>query len=316
MHVPPVAKISEGVDISGSLITVIRAKDLIRKMHGGSQAILIRGDNKELYVVKCNNNPQGPNLLANEMLGSEMLRCVGLPSPPWTAILITDEFLHHNQNLHFECSSGLKPIRSGIHFGTRFLSQIEGVEVYDFLPGSFRRRIANAADFLGIYIFDVWANHHDHRQAVYVSRFEDRIINAHFIDNGHLFGGPYWGIEEKYGTAMCLDRNLYTTPWDDKAINEWISRFEISISQHLYRIVKRVPQDWYKGDIGGIAEFLEFRLWNLRELFQRELRHNRRLNSGLLETGFSDASMQLCDSRSLRVRSSFGLCSLPFTSKN
>jgi len=315
MYVHPVAEISESVGVSDSLIAVIRAKTLIRKMHGGSQGILIRGDDDELYVVKCNNNPQGPNLLANEMLGSEMLHSVGLPTPKWKAILITDEFLHHNQSLRFECSSGLGSIYSGIHFGTRFVGQIEGTEVYDFLPSSFCRRIANAADFLGIYIFDVWANHHDHRQAVYSCRSEDPAIDAHFIDNGHLFGGPYWSTDEKYGAAMCLDQSLYTTPWHENVINEWISRFEILIPQNLYRVVKRIPKDWYKGNVVVLAEFLESRLQNLHELFRLELQRNCRINVNL-KTGFSNASMQLRDSRLLQIRSDFGSRSVPFTPRH
>lgn len=303
MYVCKVAEISKSVDVADSLIPTTRARHLIRRMHGGSQSFLLRGEDEELYIVKFNNNQQGPNLLANEMLGSEFLRAVGLPTPNWKAILITDEFLKSNPNIYFEGMSGAaRPIESGIHFGSHLVRAEEVGQMYDFLPSSFCRRIANPFDFLGIYIFDVWANHHDHRQAIFTCRSENSAINAHFIDNGHLFGGPHWSYEEKYGAAMCLDQNLYITPWNKGAIDKWISHFEISLQRKISQVVKRVPDSWYKSDIADLAEFLEFRLRNLRQLFLHELQGNRRIRLAV-KTGFGNASMQLCNSRPSQVRS-------------
>lgn len=301
MYVCNVAENSGSVDVAHSL-TTIRAKHLIRKMHGGSQSILVRGDDEELYIVKLNNNQQGPNLLANEMLGAELLRAAGLPTPKWRAILITDEFLKSNP-VYFERATGVgQPIKSDTHFGSQFLGAREAGQIYDFLPSSFCRRITNPFDFLGIYIFDVWANHHDHRQAIYTSRSESSAISAHFIDNGHLFGGPHWSYEEKYGAAMCLDHNVYTTPWHEDAIDKWVSHFEMSLSRKIFQLIKQIPDSWYKSDIGGLAEFLEFRLRNLRQLFRRELQHNRRITVATT-TGFGHASMRLYNSRPSQIRS-------------
>ena len=305
MYVRNASQIYEGGGVADFLTTTVRAKVLVRKMHGGSQSVLIKGDDDELYIVKFNNNQQGPNLLANEMLGSVLLRSVGLPAPQWKAVVISDEFLASNQNLHFEGLSGTEPICSGIHFGSNFLGSTGDAEVYDFLPSSFCRRIANPADFLGIYIFDVWANHHDHRQALFLCRPQNLEIDAHFIDNGHLFGGPHWSFEERCGAAMCLDPKFYAVPWNEHSIDEWVSRFESSLSQNLRRTVKQVPKDWYKGDIIGLTTYLEFRLENLRQLFQHELQHNPRIRADVI-TGISNAPMQLRNSRPLQVRSVLG----------
>lgn len=302
MYVCNVAEIPRSIGVADSLIT-IRAKHLIRKMHGGSQSILVRGDDDELYVVKLNDNQQGPNLLANEMLGAEFLRAVGLPTPNWKTILITDEFLKNNPSVYFERATGPgRPVKSGIHFGSYFVHAKDAEYIYDFLPSSFSCRIVNPFDFLGIYIFDVWANHHDHRQAIYSCCSEHSTVNAYFIDNGHLFGGPYWSHQEKYGAALSLDRNVYTTPWNDDTIDRWISHFEMSLSRKILWVVKRVPDSWYKSDIAGLAEFLELRLRNLRQLFRQELQHNRRIRVGV-NTRFGNASMRLCNSRPSQIRS-------------
>ena len=314
MHVCYAAEISESVKISvsDSLIPFICAKQLLRKMRGGSQSILVRGEDEELYVVKLNDNEQGPNLLANEMLGSELLRATGLPTPPWKAIFLSEEFLNCNPGLHFECKSGYKPIRSGLHFGSHFVMPKNGGAVYELLPSSFCRRISNPTDFLGIYIFDVWANHHDHRQALFSCDLMNPGVRANFVDNGHLFGSPHWCPKEKYGAAMHLDKNVYTVPWLDVSVDGWISHFETTIPQTLHRIVKQIPKDWYKGDISALTQYLEHRLLNLRKLFQHELQNNSRINPQQT-TGLGNVPMQICDSRPLPVRSFVGRHPLPAT---
>jgi hypothetical protein len=62
-------------------------------MRGGSQPALIRCDDGKLYVVKFFNNPQGPNVLANEVLGNELLNVLHLPSPQWKMVFISRSFI-------------------------------------------------------------------------------------------------------------------------------------------------------------------------------------------------------------------------------
>jgi len=44
----------------------------IRKVRGGSQAILAKASDGRMYVVKFRNNHQGPNQLFNECMGTEL----------------------------------------------------------------------------------------------------------------------------------------------------------------------------------------------------------------------------------------------------
>lgn len=77
-------------------------------------------------------------------------------------------------------------------------------------------------------------------------------------------------------------------------------------SQKSYvEYVKQVPAPWYKGNIEGLAEFLEFRLRNLHRLFRQKLQHNRRIRVDV-KARFSNASMQLCNSRPLQIRPGLG----------
>ena len=63
--------------ITNSPLTAVR---FVRRMRGSSQACLIQCDDGDYYVVKFANNPKGPNLLANEMLGSLLCDSIGMDS--------------------------------------------------------------------------------------------------------------------------------------------------------------------------------------------------------------------------------------------
>jgi hypothetical protein len=54
---------------------------VIRRMSGGSQSRLIQCDDGKLYVLKMHPNPQGPNVLANEALGSILMHDLGFLVP-------------------------------------------------------------------------------------------------------------------------------------------------------------------------------------------------------------------------------------------
>lgn len=48
--------------------------EYVRPLRGGSQPFLAGASDGQLYVVKFNGNPQGPNVLLNECVGNELYR--------------------------------------------------------------------------------------------------------------------------------------------------------------------------------------------------------------------------------------------------
>jgi hypothetical protein len=48
-------------------------------MKGGSQSILVQCEDGRYYIVKMTDNPQGPNVLANELLASLLGSAARLP---------------------------------------------------------------------------------------------------------------------------------------------------------------------------------------------------------------------------------------------
>jgi hypothetical protein len=255
---------------SSPATNVVHAAQFIRKMRGGSQPALIRCDDDKLYVVKFLGNRQGPNLLANEVLGSELLLTCGLPTPRWKPIFVSPAFLKENSNVAFETPFGNSPIESGLHFGSEFLGGGDTGDVYEWLPNGLSSRVINLDDFLGIQILDVWANHCDHRQALFTVAEGNASFCAVFIDNGHLFGGPGWELVSRRGESLGVDRRFHTSIQSEEAIDAWIRRFEERCSSSLFDVVPRIPKFWYSGDINRVIGSLADRLSTLKARFAEE----------------------------------------------
>ena len=275
-----------------SITEVVHAVQFVRKMRGGSQPALIRCNDGKLYVVKFFNNPQGSNVLANEVLGNELLSALNLPSPRWKIVFISGSFLKANAGMFFETRSGYSAIESGLHFGSEFLGDEKTKHVYEWLPNAFCSRVRNSKDFLGIRIFDLWTNHCDHRQSLYSTGDGNASFRAVFIDNGHLFGGPEWARKSRQGESLSLDKRFDSNEWPAEMTESWIARFETECSSSLPNIIQRVPRFWYSGDINQVAESLVRRLSMLRALFSEELTRKRMIFN-LSRVDVTDARMSL-----------------------
>jgi hypothetical protein len=271
---------------------VVHAVQFVRKMRGGSQPALIRCNDGRLYVVKFFRNQQGPNVLANEVLGNELLSSLNLPTPQWRAVFVSTSFLRENSDLSFETPFGKSSIESGLHFGSEFLGGEKTGQVYEWLPKGLNSRVINREDFLGIHIFDVWANHCDHRQTLFTATEGSASFRAVFIDNGHLFGGPAWRLVSRQGESLGLDSRFHASGWPREAIDAWICRFEARCLSSLFDVVPRIPKFWYSGDINRVIGSLADRLSTLRNRFAEELTP-KQIISRLSRVDPTDAKLSL-----------------------
>src|SRR5579875_4083509 len=90
--------------VSGQARRGVSATGFLYKLCGSSQPSLLKGSDGGFYVVKFNGFP-GRQGLANEVVGTELIRAIGLPGPDWTPIEVTDEFLDANPGLWFQHES-------------------------------------------------------------------------------------------------------------------------------------------------------------------------------------------------------------------
>jgi hypothetical protein len=254
----------------------LSAVKFVRKMKGGAQSILVQCDDDKYYVVKFSDNPQGTNTLANEVLGSIVADAVGLPVAESRVIYISDRFIDSEPRLWFEMESGFRRPPAGRHFGSLLVGQPSGPErPSEYISPSQTHTITNRSAFLGMYILDVWANHQDNRQAIFLKPSHSNSRKVIFIDHGHMFGGSKWNFQERPGIACHLEGSVYSELWHDEAASSWISHFRTIIPDVLRFTTSIIPPEWYNGDLPCLMEKLINRLLHLAELVKIDMTPSR-----------------------------------------
>jgi hypothetical protein len=186
----------------------VEAVHLVRKLRGGSQPFLIKASDGLLYVVKFHDNPQGPNLLFNEAVGTELFREAGLRVPEWRVVRVSEDFIQAHSECWLQTSLGAVRPSAGECFGSSFLGLI-GEAVFEILAGGHFSRLRDRGHFWTAWILDVFCDHTDNRQVVFVEGAA-RWLEAYFIDHGHMFGGAYGTKSSHFRASQYLDPRIYT----------------------------------------------------------------------------------------------------------
>lgn len=248
---------------------IVSITTVIKRQTGGSQSRLVRCDDGKLYVLKTHPNPQGPNVLANEALGATLMEGLGLIVPPWRPVRIDLRSLHLFPELAMETATGHTLPACGIHFGSEFVGSPEQT-VFDYMPQSQVHRIKDTAQFLPVYLFDVWTSHQDERQCLFRGDRVTRMYEVFFIDNGHLFGGPDWRKVDGRPKGNCS--TLIQPPsLEDPRIQHYLTQFERQIPPLLHYAIDLIPKEWHEHDIYMLYARLLCRLERLRTLVEQEI---------------------------------------------
>jgi hypothetical protein len=238
-------------------------------MNSRSQAILVRANDGKHYVLKLNDNPQGPHLLANEQMGSIIAKAVGIPVAESKSILVSESFIDSHPTMWFRLSSGRRRPQKGVHSGSQMVGQPSGSErPTEYISPSRIDTITNRDAFLGMYLLDVWANHQDSRQAVLMEN-SSTTKEVRFIDHGHMFGGPEWNFRNDDCSPLHSTLAVYTDLWQDDQVALWIAKFQSVIPEVLDSLADIVEPRWYKGDLLALFERLNERLVSLPGLAQK-----------------------------------------------
>lgn len=229
-----------------ALQTHVTIEEILRPMPGGAQSVLARCD-AGFFVIKRHHH-QGPNVLANEVIGTELMRTVGLPVPSWRIASVAWP----------DTSREEQPL----YFASEYTRSATGLRTFEILPSRLVDQIANRADFLGAFVFDLWAGSRDVRQALYLERANHK-FDAVFIDQGHMFGGPSWH-EKLQLCEWSRDFLCYPDIWRVE-VASWAQRLQDTIPSALPESVALVPKCWYSGDIVDLSKRLLARLPGLEE---------------------------------------------------
>jgi len=201
-----------------------------------------------LYIVKFASNPQGPNVLFNEAIGSALFNAFALPTPTWNPILLTDDFIDRNVACWV---AGLTPDsqktdhrtrpQGGLCFGSRYLGG-GGKRLLEILPGTSFNRIQRREDFWLAWLVDICAGHSDHRQAVFQEEPSGR-LRAFFVDHGNLFRGPHGDSWPNFASSRYLDSRIYPDISSEQlsALQENVRKAD---TDQLWRSVEALPESW------------------------------------------------------------------------
>jgi len=220
----------------------IPAATFLYKLSGSSQPSIFQGEDGAFYVVKFSGFP-GSQALINEVIGTELIRHMELPTPDWVPIALSNDFIERNPGLWFRTEgSTIKPL-PGLHFGSRLIEAHGEQRTYQMIPHSWIERIENRPDFVGMLILDLWANNCDRRQAVFLSDEQNR-LHASFIDNDFMFGGKFGFDITCPRRAMVHDLDIYRGLWDFQIVKEWLHKVDGIGEAAIRRIVSSVPDGW------------------------------------------------------------------------
>lgn len=237
----------------------------IKKMRGGSQSSLIEASDGLQYVVKWKNSPQGTQIVTNEALGTLLYQLVGLPTPPWAAIEIADDFIDANRGMWFESRRDLIRPTAGLHFASLRLGT--GIQTaYEVLPGSWFTRIQNRSSFLGALVVDVWSEHVDSRQALFLQDNSERFLSAVYIDHGHMFGGPDGAQVARLRACFYLDMRIYSGLGLVDGIGYWTDRIKGCGERIIVDAVSAVPEELKSTSIERNADRLLMNLPRLHDM--------------------------------------------------
>jgi hypothetical protein len=223
---------------SGQIVVVTRH---IQNLHGGSQPILAQASDGLLYVVKFTNNLQGANLPFNESIGSELYCACGLPVPSWKPLLVTSSFIDRNPDCWMQTPDGYLRPSSGLCFGSRFLGG-DGIRLLEILPGTSFKPVRNRKSFWLAWLIDICAGHADNRQAIFL---EDAMcgLEAFFVDQGHLFGGPKGEQRPRFLASRYLDPRIYPNVSSKELLNfQKVARC-LDVDK-LWKRIQALPDDW------------------------------------------------------------------------
>jgi hypothetical protein len=232
-----------------------------RSLSGCFGSHLVTDSEDAAWVIKTNSRGKHEYGLINELLGWEFCHRLGLPLSPYRLVSLPDA-----RNTGEAATFAERRATARLSFLSRYIPDLEPGSHWELLPSVYLSRITNRNACLGMFIFDIWADHRDRRQAVFSDTRDG--LKATFIDNTHLFGGVsrddgYWPHRLSSVEIVALDAVN-----EDGLLERWIESMRRVLPSALQLTLELLPAEWreaQKTDFGFERKFNE-RLEQLENL--------------------------------------------------
>jgi len=250
----------------------VLAVQAIRRMRGGAQSQLMLGADRNLWVVKFQNNPQHLRVLANELLATRLAEAAGLTVPASDVVEVSAWLIANSPDMHVELAhSQRQPLTPGLQFGSRFIGGLMPGQVVDYLPEPQLDDVRNLAEFAGMLALDKWTGNANGRQAVFSRKARERRYRSTFIDQGYCFHAGEWRFEDVPLRGVYPRNEVYAEVSGWESFEPWLSRMETMDAAQVWRAAEDIPPEWHGGDMDaleGLVETLLARRGRIRELIE------------------------------------------------
>jgi hypothetical protein len=276
----------------------VYAVEHICRMRGGSQSHLMRCSDDNFYVVKCQHNPQGSRILANEFFATRLAELLGLPVPATSIVNLDSWLIDHEQKLSFELAHGTEKCVPGLQFGSRYIGDPRQDYVLEHLPTRLLRHVSNLHAFAGMLAFDKWTANSDGREVAFLRKGTELGLTAYFIDQGYCFNGNTWNLDDENLLGLYGLNEAYASVEGWESFEPWLSRIENLPITQIWKFASEIPPEWYdkqSGDLETLVEALYARRSIVRDLIPVLRLPPRRLfpmwtgNSGCVFSAYSAA---------------------------
>jgi hypothetical protein len=238
-------------------VETVMALEFVRAMRGGAQSKMMRCSDGNYYVVKFLNNPQGAKILFNDLFGSRLAELMGLPVAAGRIVEVGQRLIDLRMGLRIELRSGLRRCKAGKSFGSQFAGSPRFNIPLESPPSAYP--VNNAADFLGMMVFDQWTCNTDVRQVLFV-REDDGRCRAVMIDQGFCFNATEWNFPDSplRGRYRYPISGSYDSVVGIDSFQPWLGRVETDIGELAIKAAAEgIPPSWYGGDECGVARLLD-----------------------------------------------------------
>lgn len=238
--------------------TVLSAVQHVKRMRGGSQAQLMRASDGNYYIVKFQNCPQHPRILANEFLATRIGLVLGLPMPEISLIEVPADLISFSPDLYIEIGQMRTPCSSGLQLAVGYAADPWQDHIFDHMPENlFQQRVGNRLDLVQVLAFDKWVNNCDTRQAVFTKKRSEQLYRLTCIDQGSCFNAEEWTFLDRPLFGTYRQRSVYGSVigWDSfEPVLSEIERFD---PVRLWECATEVPEEWYQGQTDVLCALIE-----------------------------------------------------------